>query len=364
MKKHWNRIGNVAAGAMIAALFLSGCQVEDQLKAQLKDQLRSQLGISQTTEAKEDEENTELETNASEAQSKESAAETEQAETETTLEETTVEAVQETVASEYYLESSDKAYLSEEDVRGFTLDDIRIARNEIYARHGRRFKDAALQAYFDGKSWYHGTVEPNQFRESSLNEYEKYNVAFLKDAEPAAGSSNLAEAPNLSVLDQYGYVDGHSVLSFSWDGGTAKDCGDYYEVYATYGQGIEAPGNLKMGDQVTLVFNQMTGEKRTLTYGKGGLYEAGNAGYDYPNYYYTPSADGSPVVLYQDSDDRVDKPVYQGVLYIRKDATVEIAIVHDVKPVTFQKLNSDYNWYNGIVFDQKGYATRLVFYGD
>ena len=41
-----------------------------------------------------------------------------------------------------------------------------IARNEIYARHGRKFNDSELQAYFNSKSWYKGTVNPEDFSTS------------------------------------------------------------------------------------------------------------------------------------------------------------------------------------------------------
>ncbi|MFR9148557.1 MAG: YARHG domain-containing protein [Hungatella sp.] len=35
-----------------------------------------------------------------------------------------------------------------------TWEALRFAKNEIYARHGRRFHDSELQGYFDQLSWY------------------------------------------------------------------------------------------------------------------------------------------------------------------------------------------------------------------
>lgn len=267
------------------------------------------------------------------------------------------------VEPDYILPGSSGDIIGWEDVKDLPPEKIRIARNEIYARHGRRFASQDLQEYFDGKPWYQGTVKPEDFSEGVLNEYEKRNIRYLKGLEPVDGLPGLSGADSKAVIDRYGYESGHSLLSFQLKGGTAKDCGSYYQVDAVYGQGIEAPGNLKYGDRVTLVFNELTGERKTLEYRQGGLCPV-DAG-EYANYYYyTPSEDGSPVVLYQDSDDRVDKPVYEGRLYVRKDATVETDIVGLSEPVTLQKLNREYNWYNGVFFDKKGYAVRLVFYGD
>lgn len=55
-----------------------------------------------------------------------------------------------------------------------------MARNEIYARHGRKFKDAQIQAYFDSRSWYSGTVEADSFDESALSDIERTNISFIK----------------------------------------------------------------------------------------------------------------------------------------------------------------------------------------
>lgn len=80
---------------------------------------------------------------------------------------------------EYILPYSDSCYLSEEDIEGLSAKELRLARNEIYARHGRKFKDKTLQKYFDEKSWYEGEYEPDEFRETWLSLLERKNAAFL-----------------------------------------------------------------------------------------------------------------------------------------------------------------------------------------
>jgi hypothetical protein len=70
--------------------------------------------------------------------------------------------------------------LTLEDVRGLRPDDARRLRNEIYARHGRRFQDPKLDRYFASFSWY----KPNaDFRESQLNTTEKANALLISQFE-------------------------------------------------------------------------------------------------------------------------------------------------------------------------------------
>ena len=85
--------------------------------------------------------------------------------------------------NEYILPESDSRYLSASELSGLDAATLRLARNEIYARHGRRFRASDLQSYFDGKSWYSGTVSPEDFSESVFNSYEKANLKLIQDAE-------------------------------------------------------------------------------------------------------------------------------------------------------------------------------------
>ena len=55
------------------------------------------------------------------------------------------------------------------------------SRNEIFARHGFRFRNPTLRAHFSQFSWYKPTSDTVQ-----LSGIEKANVALLKSAEAAA----------------------------------------------------------------------------------------------------------------------------------------------------------------------------------
>ena len=78
-------------------------------------------------------------------------------------------------SADYILANSDKRIVSREELMKLTQEQVRMACNELYARHGRKFLDANIQAYFNSKSWYIGTIEPEAFDEAVFNEYEQKN---------------------------------------------------------------------------------------------------------------------------------------------------------------------------------------------
>jgi YARHG domain len=66
--------------------------------------------------------------------------------------------------------------LSNRDVDGLFPEIARRLRNEIFARHGRTFKDPHLQSYFASQTWYHADT---RFSLSSLTPIERKNVDFI-----------------------------------------------------------------------------------------------------------------------------------------------------------------------------------------
>lgn len=83
----------------------------------------------------------------------------------------------------YIFPDSSSRLLTEDDIEGLSAWELKVARNEIYARHGRRFNSQELQNYFDSRDWYQGTVAPGDFTDAMLSEIELANVRFLKAAE-------------------------------------------------------------------------------------------------------------------------------------------------------------------------------------
>jgi hypothetical protein len=76
----------------------------------------------------------------------------------------------------YYPEASTRL-LTEDDVQNLTAEELRIMRNEIFARHGYIFKTASLSEYFASQDWYTPTY--NNVDEF-LTDIEKQNIRFIK----------------------------------------------------------------------------------------------------------------------------------------------------------------------------------------
>ncbi|MEY8426978.1 YARHG domain-containing protein [Lachnospiraceae bacterium 46-15] len=86
---------------------------------------------------------------------------------------------------DYILPESNARFLTDADVAGLSLKEINYAKNEIYARHGRKFDSKELRDYFNSKDWYKGKIEPENFSDKVFNKYEKKNAKFLSQKEEA-----------------------------------------------------------------------------------------------------------------------------------------------------------------------------------
>ena len=80
-----------------------------------------------------------------------------------------------------YIPESSQRTLTDADVEGMTYDDLQMAINEIYARHGRIFRSEAISSYFNSQPWYQGTVTAENFNEGVFNSVESQNIQFLLD---------------------------------------------------------------------------------------------------------------------------------------------------------------------------------------
>ena len=68
-------------------------------------------------------------------------------------------------------------YVTYSDIQYMDRGQIRVLKNSIYARHGRRFQDSQLRAYFNSQSWYN--PRRNEVPAREFNKYENYNISFL-----------------------------------------------------------------------------------------------------------------------------------------------------------------------------------------
>jgi len=79
---------------------------------------------------------------------------------------------------DFIIADSDRRLLSHDDLAGLSLAQLRVARNEIFARKGRFMKDAQLKAYFSQFSWY----QPFTWT-VKLSRTETANVALIQQVE-------------------------------------------------------------------------------------------------------------------------------------------------------------------------------------
>ena len=88
--------------------------------------------------------------------------------------------------SGYILPQSAERRLTETDLEGLSHQELCLARNEIYARHGRRFKNKDIAAYFAEKDWYYPSIDGSVFdanQNSYLSGDELYNATFMLEYE-------------------------------------------------------------------------------------------------------------------------------------------------------------------------------------
>lgn len=68
-------------------------------------------------------------------------------------------------------------YATYSDIKYLDAGQVRVLKNSIYARHGRRFKDSRLRSYFNSQDWY--SPWRDEVNGSEFNKYEQYNITFL-----------------------------------------------------------------------------------------------------------------------------------------------------------------------------------------
>ncbi len=119
---------------------------------------------------------------------------------------------------EYIFADSGNRYLSEEEVRSVGVDKLRIARNEIFARHGYIFNDEELRQYFSNMSWYKGSVPSEEFNmDVVFNDFEKKNIELIEGLESEVNNIGDEQDSDGFIIPSGTYVnnelfEGHQAL--------------------------------------------------------------------------------------------------------------------------------------------------------
>lgn len=89
----------------------------------------------------------------------------------------------ESMEEEFLLPESNSHVLEANELLGMTKGQLRIARNEIYARYGWRFENEEFADYFEGKAWY---VAGEYVNDIVLSDVERTNIDLIIEMEQTA----------------------------------------------------------------------------------------------------------------------------------------------------------------------------------
>lgn len=113
--------------------------------------------------------------------------------------------------------------ITEQMLTGLSLHELRLLRNEIYARHGRIFKAAWLQQYFENQPWYSAD---EKFHDEELSGYDKTNVETIVSVEKKI-HDELGTKPVTAALLQGLFVEDAAQMR--------------QEIYARHGKVFKEP---------------------------------------------------------------------------------------------------------------------------
>lgn len=99
--------------------------------------------------------------------------------------------------------------ITEKDLEQLSPAELALARNEIYARHGKRFNTPEYQEYFDARSWY---APDAAFQEERLSAVERHNASLIARIEKQE-AARIRHLPGNMAADERG-----SVFSADLDG--------------------------------------------------------------------------------------------------------------------------------------------------
>lgn len=225
-----------------------------------------------------------------------------------------------TMNSVYLLPDSDTYYISESDISWMDDTELMLARNEFYARRGRKFATKSIQDYFNRQGWYYGTIDPDDFTSEMFNRYEQANVDFI-----VAYEKKRKEVRAQRERTPHNEISGYNAAAF-------EEAEQYTEIVDLYGEALRdewseeeyalaGMNNLVSGldlpDNLGYIFMDLDGDGKDelligptdpQLYGEGAVFEI-----------YTLD-DGIPVEIAASDDDII--------YYICEDSTVrrEVAL--------------------------------------
>ena len=95
------------------------------------------------------------------------------------------------------MELFENKLISEAQLHGLSLHELRLLRNEVYARHGRIFKTVWIQQYFGNQPWY----DPKEdFKDGDISGSDKTNIETIVAYENQLHNSISAKPVTTALL--------------------------------------------------------------------------------------------------------------------------------------------------------------------
>lgn len=167
-------------------------------------------------------------------------------------------------------------------------------------------------------------------------------------------------------ISSYGTNEkGESLLSFEIQPDSVIQYADGYEVRAKYYSGIDIPKNLEDGYEFIVTTDEETGASSHFVVANGKriyAYVEGKKAIDDKTQEFDVQEVAGHRFLFTEGT-RFEDKIKEGKLFIRKDAMIEDAMEGQKKTVNVENLAIG-GYFNGVQFDQKGYATKLIYYGE
>lgn len=155
-------------------------------------------------------------------------------------------------SSGYVIPDSSSRYLTYSDINGLDSSALELARNEIYARHGRRFSTSRLQQYFNTKTWYVGAIDPDDFDEGCLNKYELANIKYLLNQESYISNNGSYEDDSAAgnTKDRPVFTSISATSTLPTDSDANYNCKNMmYDNDSCWSEGVSGVG---IGESITL----------------------------------------------------------------------------------------------------------------
>lgn len=165
------------------------------------------------------------------------------------------------IGDEYILPDAETHVYSEKELSDLSREELRLARNEIYARYGRMFKSADLELYFTNKAWYQPSIASDAFDDSLLSQTDLENLKAILKAEERLALGEIS-CPKIG-REEYPVVDGSTAtlpLSQAIYRLATGAAGQDAETHIQHSKTTQAYLNLIQGQDVDLVIAYEPGE--------------------------------------------------------------------------------------------------------